>query len=101
MGSVKARSLPRESVLAMSRTPGGVQNVSAEKVCAHSSAPMLHQQKKFELILRPQFFTRSSERNYLQYVSVLGGRFGYFLFFSGRGGGRGSLRRQEGGGIGS
>ena len=28
----------------------------------------------------------------------LGGRFGYFLFFSARGGGRGSPRRQEGGG---
>ena len=28
----------------------------------------------------------------------LGGRFGYFLFFSVRGGGRGSSRRQEGGG---
>ena len=29
---------------------------------------------------------------------MLGGRFGYFLFFSARGGGRGSPRRQEGGG---
>ena len=28
----------------------------------------------------------------------LGGRFGYFLFFSARGGGRGSPRHQEGGG---
>ena len=32
--------------------------------------------------------------------AFLGGRLGYFLFFSGRGGGRGSSRRREGGGIG-
>ena len=30
---------------------------------------------------------------------MLGGRFGYFLVFSSRGGGRGSLRRREGGGV--
>ena len=29
----------------------------------------------------------------------LGGRFGYFLVFSGRGWGRGSPRRREGGGV--
>ena len=31
--------------------------------------------------------------------NILGGRFGYFLFFSARGGGRGSPRRWEGGGL--
>ena len=33
-------------------------------------------------------------------LSILCGRFGYFLFFSAWGRGRGSPRRQEGGGIG-
>ena len=34
------------------------------------------------------------------YIPLLGGRFEYFLFFSARGRGRGSLRRQEGAGVG-
>ena len=42
------------------------------------------------------FFQKTSEiRN-----NLLGGRLGYFLVFSARGGGRGSLRRREGGGVG-
>ena len=34
----------------------------------------------------------------MSHNDILGGRLGYFLFFSARGGGRGSPRRREGGG---
>ena len=56
------------------------------RVCPQNSVSSLFRNSTLETVFRP----------FPNFTIILGGRFGYFIFFSARGGGRGSLRRLEG-----